>query len=95
MHKGNRAIKSFALKRFNKNVKLPKPLTPNKEFECETRKREFYSAFNKYKQITMRKKHKKKQRIGKRTSRMSEENNIMKVNKIDKLDGNKNLFYDT
>lgn len=44
--------------RFNKNVKLPNAMSTNKEFECEIRKREFYSAFKKYKRITGKKNNK-------------------------------------
>ena len=37
--------------RFNKNVKLPGPMSSNKEFENEIKKREFLTAFHKYKKI--------------------------------------------
>ena len=41
--------------RFNKNVKLPKAMSTSKEYECEIRKRQFYSAFQKYKRLTQKK----------------------------------------
>ena len=46
--------------KMNKSIKLPKPLSSDKEFECEIKKREYDKAFNKYKSIEKRRNMKKK-----------------------------------
>ena len=43
--------------KMNKSIKLPKPLSSEKEFECEVKRREYEKAFLRYKSIEKKKKH--------------------------------------
>ena len=57
--------------KMNKRIMLPKALDPEAEFQCETRRRKFWSVFNKYKQKAS---NSHNRRIGTRNKNEKEKN---------------------